>query len=170
MTKDQKTVATGAISGVVAMVALVWALSRVIMAPAIPDIPGERLAYAIKWAVVAVLPLLMAILSIGNARFNTEAIDPTLGKEDPAMRINARVAQNTLEQTLLFLVGMLGLAVTLPLTRLNLVAAVAITFVVMRMAFWAGYRVSPLHRAFGFAATAYLNISILAAALWLWAR
>jgi len=170
MTKDQKTVAVGAISGVVTMAALVWILSRMILPPAIADMPGERLAYALKWAVVVVLPLLMAILSIGNARFNSEAIDPTLGRETPAMTVDGRVAQNTLEQTVLFLVGMLGLAVTLPIYRLNLVAAVTITFVVMRLAFWAGYRVKPVHRAFGFAGTGYLNISILAAALWLWAR
>jgi len=170
MTKDQKTVAIGAVSGVVAMVTLVWALSRTIAPPAIPDMAGERLAYALKWALVAVLPLLLAILSIGNARFNSDAIDPTLGRETPAMTIDARVAQNTLEQTVLFLAGMLGLAVTLPLYRLNIVGAVTITFVAMRLAFWAGYRVKPVHRAFGFAATAYMNILMIGAALWLWAR
>lgn len=170
MTKDQKSVALGAVSGVVTMAALVWALSRVIAPPAIPDLAGDRLAYAVKWLVVAVLPLLMTILSIGNARFKSEAIDPTLGKESAAMLVNARVAQNTLEQFVLFLTGLLALSVLLAPGRLNLLPALSITFVVMRLAFWAGYRVKPVHRAFGFAGTCYMNIAMLAGALWLWAR
>ena len=170
MTKDQKTVGIGAASGVVAMAALVWALSKMIPPTIIPDMPGDRLAYAVKWAAVAVLPLLATILSIGNARFKTEAIDPTAGKEDAAMIVNGRVAQNTLEQFALFITGLLALSVLLPAARLNLIPALAITFVVMRLAFWVGYRINPLYRAFGFSSTAYMNIAMLAAALWLWAR
>lgn len=170
MTKDQKTVGIGAISGVVAMAALVWALSKIIAPALILDLPGDRLAFAVKWAVVAVLPLLATILSIGNARFNSEAIDPTAGKEDAAMIVNGRVAQNTLEQFALFITGLLALSVLLPPARLNLIPALTITFVAMRLAFWAGYRIAPVHRAFGFAATAYMNIAMLATALWLWMR
>ena len=69
---------------------------------------------------------------------------------------------------MLFLVGMLALSVSLPVHRLNLVAALAITFVVMRIAFWIGYRIKPVYRAFGFSSTAYMNLAMLIAALWLW--
>lgn len=170
MTQDQKTVAVGAVAGVLAMVALVWLLSEIIAAPAIADTPGDRIDYALRWAVVAVLPLFFMLAAIGNARFRGEAINPTLGKESPAMVVNGRVADNTLQQFVLFLVGMLGLAVTLPLYRLNIIAAVSIAFVVMRVAFWIGYRVKPAYRAFGFASTAYMNVGMLVAALWLWAE
>jgi hypothetical protein len=171
MTRDQRIVAVGAASGVAAMVLLVWFLSsKVIPAPAIPDIPANRIAFALPWAVVAVLPLLAMIVAVGNARAMSEAIDPMLGKESPAMEINGRVLDNTLQQFVLFLVGMLALSVSLPLYRLGIVGAVAITFVVMRLAFWIGYRIKPVYRAFGFASTFYMNLGMLVAVLWLWAR
>ena len=170
MTRDQTTVAIGALSGVAAMVLLVWLLSNAIDPPTIADTAGERIAYALRWAVVAALPFLVMLAAIGNARFTSEAIDPTLGKDSPKMIVDGRVADNTLQQLVLFLVGMLALAVTLPVQRLSIVAALSITFVVMRLAFWIGYRVKPVYRAFGFASTAYMNLGMLLAALWLWAR
>jgi hypothetical protein len=170
MTRDQTTVAIGALSGLAAMAVLVWLLANAIAPPAIPDVPGDRIAYALKWAVVAALPFFFMIAAIGNSRFTSEAIDPTLGKDSPKMIVNGRVADNTLQQLMLFLVGMLALAVTLPIQLLSIVAAVSITFVVMRLAFWVGYRIKPVYRAFGFASTAYMNLGMLLAALWLWAR
>src|SRR5256885_10466016 len=128
MTKDQRIVAAGAISGVAAMIVLVWALSSVIPLPAIADTAGDRIGYALRWAVVAVLPLVMMIGAVGNARAMSEAIDPTLGKDSPGMTVDGRVLENTLQQYVLFLVGMLPLAVNLPLYRLSIVGAVAITF------------------------------------------
>jgi hypothetical protein len=37
---------------------------------------------------------------------------------------------------------------------------------VARMAFWIGYRIDPLYRAFGMGATGYLNVGLLAFAMW----
>jgi len=170
MTKDQKTVAIGALSGVVGMVALVWAIANYFPEPHVVDNNGDRLAYAIRWSVVAVLPLFFMLVAVGNERFLSEAIDPTLGKESHKMIVDGRVADNTLQQLVLFLVGMLSLSVTLPLQRLDIVAAVSITFVIVRIAFWVGYRIQPVYRAFGFASTAYMNLIMLVAALWLWLR
>jgi hypothetical protein len=168
MTQDQKIVATGAVSGVAAMLLLVWLLSHAIPPPAIADEAGDRIAYGLHWAAVAALPFLLMVIAIGNGRFLSEAIDPTVGKESPKMMIDGRVAENTLQQLALFLVGMLGLAVTLPAYRLNIIAAVSITFVVMRLAFWVGYRIKPVYRAFGFSSTAFMNAGMLVASLWLW--
>ena len=39
-------------------------------------------------------------------------------------------------------------------------------FVAARIAFWIGYRMHPLYRAPGMAATGFLNLGLLAAALW----
>jgi hypothetical protein len=170
MTLDQKTVAVGALSGVAAMILLVWLLSTMIAAPQIDDTPGDRIAYAARWAVVAALPFFFMVAAVGNARFKSEAIDPTLGKESPRMIVDGRVADNTLQQLVLFLVGLLGLAVTLPIERMSIVAAVSITFVIARAVFWFGYRIKPVYRAPGFSSTAYLNLGMLFAALWLWLR
>jgi len=170
MTKDQKAVAVGAVSGITAMVLLVWGFSSLIAPPAIEDDPAERLAYAVRWAIVAALPFFAMVVAVGNARFFSEAIDPTLGKESHKMVVDGRVCENTLQQLVLFLVGMLALAATLPIHRLSIVAAVSITFVIVRIAFWIGYRIEPVYRAFGFASTAYLNLGMLVASLWFWLR
>jgi hypothetical protein len=168
MTKNQKTVAIGASSGIAAMILLVWLLSHAISAPVVGDTPGERLAYALPWAVVAVLPFFAMIVAVGNARFMSEAIDPTAGKEDQKMVINGRVAENTLQQYVCFLVAMLALAAILPTERLSFIPAVTITFVIARIVFWVGYRIHPLYRAPGFSSTAYLNMFMFVGVLWLW--
>jgi len=168
MTRDQKIVAAGAASGVAAMALAMWLLStRALPAPSGIDSAGDRLGYALRWAAVAALPFFAMILAIGNARAFGPAIDPTLGREDKAMIVNGRVADNTLQQYVLFLAGTLALAPSLSPARLPVIAAASIVFVVARLAFWIGYRIDPLYRAFGFAATAYLNIGLLLAALWL---
>ena len=105
--------------------------------------------------------------AIGNARFFSEAIDPTLGKESQKMIVDGRVADNSTQQFLLFLIGSLALSVTLPDRKLSIVAAVSITFVICRLAFWVGYRIKPVYRAFGFASTAYMNVGMLLTSLWL---
>ena len=167
MTRDQKIVATGAASGVLVMAAAMWGLSRVLPVPAGLESVGDRLCHALRWDAIALLPFLAMIIAIGNARALGPAIDPTLGQEDRAMLINGRVADNTLQQLVIFVVATLALAASLPPAQMQWIPAAAIVFTVARIAFWIGYRIHPLYRAPGFAATAYLNIGLLAAALWL---
>jgi hypothetical protein len=49
---------------------------------------------------------------------------------------------------------------------MRLIPAATIVFVFARMAFWIGYRIQPLYRAFGMGATGYLNAGLLAFAIW----
>ena len=92
--------------------------------------------------------------------------DPTLQKEDAATQINGRVVDNTLQQFVLFLVATTALSVNLTAAEMRIIPGATIVFVAARLAFWVGYRIHPLYRAFGMAATAYLNIGLLALALW----
>lgn len=167
MTKDQKTVAVGAVSGIAGMVLLVWLISTWMPQPEVIDAPGNRLAYAIRWSVVAVLPLFAMLVAVGNARFLSEAIDPTLGKESQKMVVDGRVADNTLQQFVCFLVGITALSVSVPIGWISVIPAVAITFVICRLVFWIGYRIHPLYRAPGFSSTAYMNLFMYIAVLWL---
>ena len=73
---------------------------------------------------------------------------------------------NTLQQYVLFVVGTLALSVSLAPANMPVIAAATIVFIVARFAFWIGYRIHPLYRAFGMAATMYLNIGILAWVGW----
>ncbi|HEY6815886.1 MAG TPA: MAPEG family protein [Croceibacterium sp.] len=165
MNRDQKTVATGALSGIAAMLVSTGLLSMVLPSPAASS-QSDAVLYALRWLPLAVLPLLAMIVSVGNARAMGPAIDPTLGAEDQAMRINIRAASNTLEQFALFAAGSLGLAASIPVAHVQVVGAAAIVFVAARIAFWIGYRVHPLYRAAGFAGTAYLNFGLIGAALY----
>ena len=167
MTKDQKTVAIGAASGIAGMILLVWAIATYFPEPRVVDSNGDRLAYAFRWCVVAVLPLFFMIVAVGNERFLSEAIDPTLGKDSQKMLVNGRVADNTLQQFVCFLVGIAALSVSLPIERISYVPAVAITFVICRLVFWVGYRIHPLYRAPGFSSTAYMNAFMYIAVIWL---
>ena len=167
MTKDQRTVAIGAAIGVIGMMLLVWLISTTIPGPQVVDAPGNRLAYAVRWSVVAVLPLFAMLVAVGNERFLSEAIDPTLGKESRKMVVNGRVADNTLQQFVCFSVGILALSVSVPIGWISVVPAVAITFVICRIIFWIGYRIHPLYRAPGFSSTAYMNLFMYIAVIWL---
>ena len=169
MTKDQRIVGAGAATGILSMALLVWLLSRAITAPTLAD-AGERMAYALPWAIVAAIPLFAMLAAVGNARFLSKAIDPTLGKEDQKTVVNGRVADNTLQQFTIFAMALLALSVTLPAERLSFVPAAAITFVIARIVFWIGYRIHPLYRAPGFSSTAYLNLGMMVAVLWFWLR
>jgi hypothetical protein len=167
MTRDQKKVAVGAASGVIAMALAMWLLPGLLPQPADVETAGERVAYALRWNALAALPLLAIVVAVGNARFLSEAIDPTLGAESQKMIVDGRVAENTLQQFMLFLVASTALAASLAPDQVRIVGAAALVFTVARIAFWIGYRIHPLYRAFGFSSTLYLNLGLLIAALWL---
>jgi hypothetical protein len=167
MTRDQQTVAIGAASGVAGMALLVWSISTFWPEPHVLDTNSDRIAYALRWSVVAVLPLFCMIAAVGNARFASEAIDPTQGKEDHKTVVNGRVADNTTQQFLLYLIGITALSVSVPIELISLIPAIAITFFICRIVFWVGYRIHPLYRAPGFSSTAYMNGFMYIAVLWL---
>jgi hypothetical protein len=166
MTKEQKIVGIGAASGVLAMVASLATISRLWPIHADFMDASSRLAYALQMNAFAFTPLLVGIILVGNSRFLSEAIDPTLNREDLATQINGRVVNNTLEQSVLFLVGTLALSVDLTAPQMGILPAATIVFIIARIAFWIGYRIHPLYRAFGMAATGYLNVGILGFAFW----
>jgi hypothetical protein len=166
MTRDQTTVAIGAASGVAAMVAAVSGIYQLWPnSPTLVDV-SSRLAYALQANVFAIMPLLAAVMVVGNDRFLSEAIDPTLEKENIATKINGRVADNTLQQFVLFSIATIALSVNLTAAQMRIIPAAAIVFVAARAAFWIGYRIHPLYRAFGMAATGYLNVGLIGFAIW----
>jgi len=162
MTSDQRVVAIGAASGVILMAASVWMLAATLPTPDAAGALADRLAYALRANVFALLPLFIMIATVGNSRFLSEAIDPTRHAESRAMEIDGRVVDNTLQQNFVFAIASLALSTLVPSQHLQVVWACAIVFVVARACFWLGYRLNPLHRAPGMAATAYLNLGMIA--------
>ena len=161
MRAEQKVVAIGAASGIATMIIAVWLLTLALPAPRIQDAFGPRLAYALGANVFALVPFFVMLITVGNSRFLSDAIDPTRRAESRSMEIDGRVADNTLQQSFVFAVASLALATVVPLRSLQVVWACAIWFVVARAVFWIGYRINPLYRAPGMSGTAYLNLFII---------
>ncbi len=161
MRKEQKTVAFGAVTGALLMVASVYGLTRLLTPPRLVDTVAERLAYALKANVLAVVPLVIMFIAIANSRFRSAAIDPTRQAESRALEIDRRVASNTLEQNFVFVVASLAMSTIVPMQDLQVVWACSIVFIVARAAFWLGYRINPLYRAAGMSATALVILGMI---------
>ena len=161
MKPEQKVVAIGAASGIVVMALSVWLLTLALPSPQMAGAIAERLAYALRANVVAVLPLFIMIITVANSRFLSDAIDPTRHAESPKMVIDGRVVDNTLQQNFVFALASLAVSTLAPLHSLQVVWACTIVFVVARSVFWFGYRMNPLYRAPGMSATAYMNLGLI---------
>ena len=165
MTREQKTVAIGAASGVSTMVLAVAGIYRLW-----PDTAGltdvaSRLAFTPKANALAAVPLLVGIITVGNNRFLSDSIDPTLHKEDAATEINGRCSTTRFSNTCCSWRHARpqrhadGRADQGRCRRRHRVLRHAICVLV-------GYRIHPLYRAFGMSSTIYLNVGILGTALW----
>lgn len=115
------------------------------------DEPAARLAFALKCSALVVLfTLVTGVEAVAHERLVSPAFDPLSGHETQRMRVNQRYLQNTLEQTVIFLVGLLGLAVYMEDgNRMRAVLATAVVWTIGRLAFWAGYHVSSTWRGIG---------------------
>ena len=160
MRHEQKIVAVGAASGVAGMALAVWALTLVLPPPTI-DTVADRLVFALRINVAALVPFFAMLITIGNSRFLSDAIDPTLRAETPRQQVDGRVADNTLQQNFVFAVASLALSTVVDAGQLQVLWACAIVFMLARLLFWFGYRMHPLLRAPGMSATAYLNLGMI---------
>lgn len=122
-------------------------------APAIEgmDEPVARLVYALKCSALVVLFTVMSgVSAVAHERLQSPAFDPLGGHETRRMRINQRYLQNTLEQAVIFLIGLAGLAVYMEDgEQMRAVLASAVVWTLGRLAFWAGYHRSSTWRVLG---------------------
>jgi len=115
------------------------------------DEPLARLVFALKCAVLVVLfTLVPGVSAIAHERLTSAGFDPLAGYDSRRMRVNQRYLQNTLEQTVIFLAGLFGLAAYMADgNQMRAVVASAVVWTVGRLAFWAGYHVSSTWRVLG---------------------
>jgi hypothetical protein len=131
------------------------------------DNSADRIAFALRWLIVPGLTLLVGIWIAGRRGFMPNAIDGTRTPTSHSFEINLRYNQNTLEQVVLAAIAWMNLSISLPRGRLVLIPAMAFLFGVGRAAFWIGYMISPMGRAFGMVLTV---LPTIAAYLWLLAH
>jgi hypothetical protein len=166
MNKDQKTVAIGAAGGVIGMIALVVLLFQLLPEPAGMEYVIARIIFTLWMNVLAILPLFAGTAVVANGRFMTDAIDPLRHAENRAIEIDSWFVENTLQQNVIFFVGTMALSTLLDAESVKFILALTIVFILARIVFWIGFRINPLYRAPGMAATAYLNLGTLLSVLY----
>lgn len=129
------------------------------------DEPGARIAWALKWALLPLLTLMISIIRVANHRFSTpEDIDGSgLTVGTAQIQVLRAVLQNTLEQGVLAMAVYLIWAAAMPYAWLRVIAVAAVLFVAGRVLFARGYALGASGRAAGFGLTAYPTFGMLAA-------
>jgi hypothetical protein len=128
------------------------------------DEEPARLLFALKWLLVPGICLLVGVHGAARRGFFAEALDGTRTPASHSLEINLRYNQNTLEQLVLAAIAWIGLAIVAPIAQLMLIPAMATLFGIGRIAFWVGYLITPIDRAFGMVLTALPTLGTL---LWL---
>lgn len=171
LASQQQRVLAGMVGATLFSIGFLWLVSGLLPQAAATSM-GERLAYALRWQLLPGATLLFGIAVIARRRFFDERIiegGPPPGDPDeplPALELDLRYLQNTLEQVALAFVGQMALATLLNESSLPILGALAILFVIGRITFRIGYAISPVARAFGFAATFYPTIGVYLYCCW----
>ncbi|MEK7672843.1 MAG: MAPEG family protein [Patescibacteria group bacterium] len=160
MNKSQKTVLTGVACGVTTNAILICLLYQFLPEINLQDNLADRLSFTLQNLIFPVFLFFIMLAHIGNSRFTSEAINPLANAETDQIKIDGKVANNTLEQTFAFVIATLTLSTVLEIHQLKIITALTITFIIARIAFWIGYRKNPLYRAPGMAATSYMILGI----------
>lgn len=119
-------------------------------------IPGmemlsSRMLFALKCCCLAVLfSLVMGVEAVAHERLQSPAFDPLADHETRRLRVNQRYLQNTLEQFVIFVPALFGLAAYSPGSEaMRAVLATTVVWTLGRLAFWIGYHRSAAMRGIG---------------------
>lgn len=112
---------------------------------------GARMLFTLKCCSAAALfCFVLGIEAVAHERLTSPAFDPLSGFETRRLRVNLRYLQNTLEQFIVFAVGLFGLAsYSANGSSMRTVEATTIVWILARFAFWIGYQQSAAMRGLG---------------------
>jgi hypothetical protein len=130
--------------------------------PATADV-GELDTFFLAVQLCAIPAVLIQVLVLALARmFDTpEAENPFLGKESQRHKLNARVLQNTVEQTLIIIPLLLVLSLRIEAEHARVIPILMGTWMLGRVLFWAGYYIGPPWRYLGFASSTASNLTAI---------
>lgn len=128
---------------------------------------ADRLELMVECSILAILPAVAGITIVAAQRLNPDMWVGQQVKRYSPLDINTRVILNTVEQFLLFLVGIAGVALYLPATEARSIPLLTSLFLLGRILFWIGYHKNPHLRAFGFGITFYPTVGVF---FWLLVR
>jgi hypothetical protein len=162
--RDQRRTGVTAIAATMVLAAALWFGIRYLA----PEIPGmeslaARMIFTLKCCCLAVLfTLVTGVEAVAHERLQSPAFDPLAGFETRRLRVNLRYLQNTLEQIIVFMAGLFGLAAYSPDgDSMRAVPATTIVWVLARLAFWIGYHRSAAMRGLGAAGMAMSLLVLL---------
>ena len=149
--RQRSTLMFGMLIALAVTIALWLAVDRLLPPLANMEDVTSRLVFALGCCCVAILLcFLTGIEAVSHERLFSAAIDPLSGHETRRMTINLRYLQNTLEQTVVFVPGLLILSVYCADGRsMRAVVATTVVWIVSRGAFWIGYHRGSRYRAVG---------------------
>jgi hypothetical protein len=112
---------------------------------------GARMLVALKCVAAATLFCFVAgVEAVAHERLQSDAFDPLAGHQSKRLQVNLRYLQNTLEQLIVFSVGLFGLAAYLTSGEaMRAVVATTVVWILTRFAFWIGYHRSAAMRGLG---------------------
>jgi uncharacterized membrane protein YecN with MAPEG domain len=144
------------------------ALFAIVPLREVPPSATERFLNTVLQLRWPTLVLLLMVASLFR-NFDTEkAADPLAGGESMRHRFNQRVLQNTIEQFVLFVPSVLGLAILAEDAFVwHAVSVAVLLFTLGRVIFWIGYHRSAQARAPGFIISFSTTLLTLAAVIWL---
>jgi hypothetical protein len=164
LSEKQKGVVRGVIPAALITVTALCGLSWFVPVGLLPlDEPAGRLAWALQWALLPTLALMISIMRVANYRFASPAdIDGSgLTAGTDRVLVLRAILQNTLEQAVLAVVAYCIWSVTMPLRWLGAIPMAALLFVTGRLLFARGYDRGAAGRATGFGLTAYGTFALL---------
>jgi hypothetical protein len=150
--REQRKRGMGAIAvSALAGAALWFALDRLLPPLAGMDDLAARMLVALKCCALAALFCLFGgVEAVAHERLQSAAFDPLAGHETTRLRVNKQYLQNTLEQFVLFAVGLFGLAAYSETGgEMRAVIATTVVWIAFRFAFWIGYHKSAAMRGLG---------------------
>jgi len=165
LTDKQKGVVRNVIPAAVLTVVGLCGVSLVTPMGALPtDEPAARIAWALQWALLPILALMVSIMRVANYRFaSPEDIDGSgLTAGTDRVLVLRAILQNTLEQAVLAVAAYLIWATVMPHSWLRAIPVAALLFVTGRILFARGYQRGAPGRALGFGLTAYPTFGMLA--------
>lgn len=120
----------------------------------------DKFRLVIGDAVLACIPMIVAILVVARQRLDPEMMLGYKIRPNSALDINTRFILNTAEQFVLFIVGQIGLMLYAPQQEARTLVSLTLLWVVGRILFWIGYHTNTLVRAFGFGVTFYPTVMV----------
>jgi len=166
LTTKQQGVARGAATAAILTVTGLAGVALLLPETLLPtDEPVARMVWAMQWALLPIITLVVAVGRMGNQRFYTPQDIDGAGLTQPTeeARIRQAILQNTLEQVVIALPVYLVWALVMPLGWLPSICVAATLFVCGRVLFTHRYVKGAAGRAMGFGLTFYPSMGMLVA-------